>query len=188
MPSLAPTSVWRHSAYSTGDWRRGACLTTLVAVGVLLPLTCGAHPRPASVPDAVSPVDHPSPQLAALLRNAEVAFLGAVRGPEPATLVLIRKPTPELPLHRCGAGTEDFLLLLRPRGGVMRLDDQLQVQSCELGEHLDVDDPESTEQLVHALRMTGGELILPTRYSFSPTPDAVVSRRYTIGKRFQPVH
>jgi hypothetical protein len=138
--------------------------------------------------DGSSTVDHPSPQLAALLRGAEVAFVGPTRGPDAAELVLMRKPTRPLPLHRCGAGTEDFLLLLRPRGGVMRLDDQLRVQSCELGEHLDVDDPESTEQLVHALRMTGGELILPTHYSFSPTPDAVVSRRYTIGKRFQPVH
>jgi hypothetical protein len=186
MQSASRVFAWRDPArHSVLHWR-ALCSTALIAA-LLLPYTCGATPRPAPMSDGSSTVNHPSPQLAALLRGAEVAFVGRTRGQDAADLVLMRKPTRPLPLHRCGAGTEDFLLLLRPRGGVMQLDDRLRVQSCEHGEHLDIDDPESTEQLIDVLRTSGSELVLPTRYSFSPTPDTVVSRRYMIGKRFQPV-
>jgi hypothetical protein len=124
-------------------------------------------------------------KLVAMMKAAEVAPVGLVQRQHRYLLLLIRQPTRPLPMHRCGAGTEDRLLLLEADAGVAHVKDMLQLQSCEAGEHLDVDDPESTSDIINGLCLQGDELSFRVVRIFFD--DQVVPHRYHIADGFKEV-
>jgi hypothetical protein len=122
-------------------------------------------------------------KLAALMKTAEVIPAGLVHEQHLYLLLFVRQPTRALSMHRCGAGAEDRLLLLRASAGKAHVKDVLQLQSCEAGEHLDVDDPESTEDVVNGITLQGNRLSFHVVRSF--VNDEPVSRQYRVTNRFE---
>lgn len=122
-------------------------------------------------------------KLAALVKTGEIAPVALVQQQHQYLLLLMRRPTRPLPMHRCGAGTEDRLLLLEVADGKAHLKDTLQLQSCEAGEHLDVDDPESTRDLVAGISLQGDRLSFLVVKTFAD--DQSVLYQYRITDRFE---
>jgi len=84
-------------------------------------------------------------------------------------------------MHRCGAGYEDFLALVRFHGGDVTLLAKILLQSCE--HSLDLDLPNATEPdaIISAIKFDGDRLsfvvVSPTREGDVAAPE---TRRYRL--------
>jgi hypothetical protein len=82
------------------------------------------------------------PRLAKAVHDAEVKIIDVPLSHSGHYLVYASKPTGRPPMSRCGAGTEDVLLLLRHQNSMLTLLDKIDVQSCEQGMFLTNQDME----------------------------------------------
>ncbi|WP_157119029.1 hypothetical protein [Azohydromonas lata] len=72
-------------------------------------------------------------KLGEAVKGGDVTILnGAVHSPE-LYVAYVSKPSHSLPLSRCGAGTEDVLMLIRYQNARLALLDKLEINSCEKG-------------------------------------------------------
>ena len=73
-------------------------------------------------------------------------------------VVIYRTPTRRLPLGRCGAGTEDFLALVRLVRDEITLIDKLELQSCEKGTALVTADLSIPENPISTIRIEANSI------------------------------
>lgn len=66
------------------------------------------------------------------LRGDVMILNGVVHSPE-LYVAYVSKPSHPLPLSRCGAGTEDVLILIRYWNARLTLLDELEINSCKKG-------------------------------------------------------
>lgn len=72
-------------------------------------------------------------KLGGAVKGGDVTILhGVVHSPE-LYVAYVSKPSPSLPLSRCGAGTEDVLILIRHQNARLTLLDKLEINSCKKG-------------------------------------------------------
>ncbi len=68
-------------------------------------------------------------------------------------LILARYASKPQGLGRCGAGTEDYLLLVKIMPPLIKLRDKLFIQSCEKNFNLDTPDPYDPNSLFEAINL-----------------------------------
>lgn len=107
--------------------------------------------------DHAIPSSHYRAGLRQFVQESELVVLPRAFGDD-RVLVLVRKPTRPLEMHRCGAGFEDYLALIRYRDGNLTLLDKILLQSCE--HSIDLDAPDATQPggIISALHFEGKEL------------------------------
>lgn len=98
-------------------------------------------------------------------------------------LVLVRRPTRPLAMHRCGTGFEDFLALVRYRGGNLILLDKIGLQSCEKSVGLALSDATQPNEIMSAIKFEGDRIsfsvVVPTSGGDVGAP---VEQRYLLAK------
>ncbi|KAB0577497.1 hypothetical protein F7Q92_16375 [Ideonella dechloratans] len=103
-----------------------------------------------------------SPVLAKALKDtALISVNGEVRISD-AALVILRRPSKELPLSRCGAGSEDRLALIVYSSKKLRLVDSIPLQSCENNVTLVLPDLSIPDNPADAIKLDSSELEFST--------------------------
>lgn len=103
-----------------------------------------------------------SPVLANALKDAVVISVnGEIRIPD-AALVILRRPSPKLPLSRCGAGSEDRLALIVYSSKKLRLAGSIPLQSCEKNVTLVLSDLSIPDNPADAIKLDSSGLEFST--------------------------
>ena len=112
--------------------------------------------------------------LQAFARYAELFVLPQALDGE-RHLVLVRRPTRPLSMHRCGAGFEDYLALVRSHAGEIFLLDKIPLQSCENSVDLAQPDASRPVEIISAIKVDGDVLsfstVAPTSAGDVATPE-----------------